>query len=177
MKKTFLSWQPSVPTVPGFYVRTDGHGNTTLLLVSVEKEVLGTTVRALPINTGFVPSKPAVPAVEILDLDCKKHKFLGPILLPRPTDEALQMLLPDKPTAPGVYLVSQDLGHAWTTRLVAVNIHRYATGNGGGTADEVFALSVPDLQEVDLTKPLAGLVLTHAIKPVGLIDLQQQQAS
>ncbi len=176
--KTFLSWQPTVPTVPGFYVRTDGHGDTTLLLVSVLHEVCGkTVVRALPINAGFVPSKPALPAVEILDLDCKKHKFLGPILLPRPTDEALQMLQPDKPTAPGVYLVSQNLGHTWNTRLVAVNIHRYATGNGGGTADEVFALSVPDLQEVDLTKPLAGLVFTHAIKPVGLIDLQQQQAS
>ncbi len=169
----FLNWQNNVPSTPGLFVRTDGFGSLTLVLVSVEQCLRGKNiVRAHTIPTDFVPAKPDLPVVEVLDPDRNKDRFLGPLVLPEvPGNDFLRASKPLTPTEPGIYLMSQNLGHEWRTEVVAVTVHRFFAPT---PKDEVFALTLPGLEQVDLSKPLAGLVFTPALKPVRLLDLQQQ---
>lgn len=168
---SFLNWQHNIPTAPGIYVRTDGFGSLTLVLVSVEQRLRSAIVRAYTIPSDFVAAKPVLPDVEILDADKNKDKFLGPVVFRDPSDDFLKASKPVPPTEPGIYLMSRNLGHRWDTKVVAVSVHRYLAPT---PTDEVFAITLPDLEFVDLTKPFA--VFTPALNPARLVDVQQLPA-
>lgn len=174
---TYLTWQQKVPTRPGLYIRTDGHGGTTLVLVSTERFIDGSLHAKLThVSDDYVRERPT-PIHEVLHRlpgsSGKTHaKFLGPIKLPRvPSRTALSRATRDQtPASPGIYFVSRDLGHAWTTSLVAISIHRYQAGES--SRDELFALELPSLENHNLEK-VPGIVITPALPAHRKLNLQQ----
>jgi hypothetical protein len=172
----YLSWQHKVPTRPGLYIRTDGAGDTALVLASIERFIDGSRHAKLThVSADFVPG-PVKPVHEVLhhlrgDREKTRANFLGPIKLQRvPSNRALSRSELIMPAEPGIYYLSRNLGHAWIHQLIAVSIHRYQVGEG--TREELFATDLPSFESRKL-EALSGMILTPVLPQYRKLNLQQ----